>query len=115
MLSKEQQQTLTNHYQVTFDTLLNAAMDQSIPDQPILGNDEGVFLVSHVITVKYLVLKQVPDIINTINREETNTVNELYHWILQQLTDTCRMARRSVRTALKILPTNADIATKLCA
>lgn len=115
MLSKEQQQTLTNHYQVTFDTLLNAAMDQSIPDQPILRNDEGVFLVSHVITTKYLVLKQVPDIISVINREEADTANELYHWILQQLTDTCRMARRSVRAALKMLPTNADIATKLCA
>lgn len=115
MLSKEQQQTLTNHYQVTFDTLLNTAMDQSIPDQPILGNDEGVFLVSHVITVKYLVLKQVPDIISVINREEADTANELYHWILRQLTDTCRMARRSVRAALKMLPTNADIATKLCA
>ena len=117
MLSKEQQQTLTNHYKVTLDVLLNAAMDQTSGTQlvPMPARHEQLGLVSQVVALKCVVLKQVPDIISVINREEADTANELYHWILRQLTDTCRMARRSVRAALKMLPTNADIATKLCA
>lgn len=117
MLSKEQQQILTNHYQVTFETLLNAAMDQTSDVQlmPMPARYEQLGLVSQVVALKCVVLPQVPDIIKLINREEDDAANELYHWILRQLTDTCRMARRSVRAALKMLPTNADIATKLCA
>lgn len=117
MLSKEQQQTLTNHYKVTLDVLLNTAMDQTSGTQlvPMPARYEQLGLVSQVVALKCVVLKQVPDIISVINREGADTANELYHWILRQLTDTCRMARRSVRAALKMLPTNADIATKLCA
>lgn len=115
MLSKEQQQTLTNHYQATFDALLNAAVDQISDTQLMPARYEQLGLVSRVVALKCVVLPQVPDIIKLINREEADTANELYHWILRQLTDTCRMARRSVRAALKMLPTNADIATKLCA
>lgn len=117
MLSKEQQQILTNHYQVTFETLLNAAMDQTSDVQlmPMPARYEQLGLVSQVVALKCVILPQVPDIIKLINREEDDAANELYHWILRQLTDTCRMARRSVRAALKMLPTNADIATKLCA
>lgn len=115
MLSAKQEDTLTKHYQATFDALLNAAMDQTLDTQPMPARYEQLGLVSRVVALKCVVLPQVPDIIKLINREEADTANELYHWILRQLTDACRMARRSVRTAIKMLPTNADITTKLCA
>ena len=115
MLSKEQQQTLTKHYQATFDVLLNAAMDQTLDTQPMPARYEQLGLVSRVVALKCVVLKQVPDIISVINREEADTANELYDWLLQQLSEASRTARRSVRAALKTLPTNVDIATKLCA
>lgn len=92
-------------------------MDQTSDVQlmPMPARYEQLGLVSQVVALKCVVLPQVPDIIKLINREEDDAANELYHWILRQLTDTCRMACRSVRAALKMLPTNADIATKLCA
>ena len=115
MLSKEQQQTLTNHYQAAFDTLLNAAMDQTSDTQLMPARYEQLGLVSQVVALKCVVLNRMPDIIKLLNQEEADRTSELYDWLLQQLTDTCLMARRSVRAALKMLPTNADIATKLCA
>ena len=77
MLSKEQQQTLTNHYQVTFETLLNAAMDQKSDVQlmPMPARYEQLGLVSQVVALKCVVLPQVPDIIKLINREEDDAAN----------------------------------------
>ena len=77
MLSKEQQQTLTNHYQVTFETLLNAAMDQTSDTQLMPVRCEQLGLVSQVVALKCVVLPQVPDIIKLINREEADRASEL--------------------------------------
>ena len=115
MLSKEQQQTLTNHYQVTFETLLNAAMDQASDTQLMPVRCEQLGLVSQVVALKCVVLPQVPDIIKLINREEADRASELYDWLLQQLSEASRTARRSVRAAIRKVPSNVDICQRVCA
>lgn len=115
MLSKEQQQTLTNHYQVTFETLLNAAMDQTSDTQLMPVRCEQLGLVSQVVALKCVVLPQVPDIIKLINREEADRASELYDWLLQQLSEASRTARRSVRAAIRKVPSNVDICQRVCA
>lgn len=115
MLSKEQQQILTNHYQVTFETLLNAAMDQTSDTQLMPVRCEQLGLVSQVVALKCVVLPQVPDIIKLINREEADRASELYDWLLQQLSEASRTARRSVRAAIRKVPSNVDICQRVCA
>lgn len=114
MLSKEQQQTLTKNYQAVFDVLLNTAMDQALDTQCMPARYEQLGLVSQVVALKCVVLPQVPDIIKLINREEADQASELYDWLLQQLSEASQTAHRSVRAAIRQVPTNADIATKLC-
>lgn len=114
MLSKEQQQTLTKHYQATFDVRLNAAMDQTLDTQPMPARYEQLGLVSRVVALKCVVLPQVPDIIKLINREEADRAAELYDWLLQQLSEASRTARRSVRAAIRKVPSNVDICQRVC-
>ena len=114
MLSAKQADTLTKNYQATFDALLNAAVDQMSDTQLMPARDERLGLVSQVVALKCVVLPQVPDIIKLINREEADRANDLYHWLLQQLSEASRTARRSVRTAIKKVPSNADICQRVC-
>lgn len=115
MLSAKQEDTLTKSYQETFDVLLNVVMDQSPDNQLEYNYAEQMGLVSHVVALKCVVLNQMSDIIKLLNREEADRAADVYDWLLQQLSKARQTACRSVRTALKILPTNVDIATKLCA
>ena len=115
MLSAKQADTLTKNYQATFDALLNAAVDQMSDTQLMPARDEQLGLVSQVVALKCVVLPQVPDIIKLINREEADRASELYDWLLQQLSKASRTARRSVRTAIKKVPSNVDICQRVCA
>ena len=114
MLSAKQADTLTKNYQATFDALLNAAVDQMSDTQLMPARYEQLGLVSQVAALKCVVLPQVPDIIKLINREEADHAADLYHWLLQQLSEASRTARRSVRTAIKKVPSNADICQRVC-
>lgn len=114
MLSAKQADTLTKNYQAAFDALLNTAMDQISDTQLMPARDEQLGLVSQVVALKCVVLPQVPDIIKLINREEADRANDLYHWLLQQLSEASQTARRSVRTAIKKVPSNADICQRVC-
>lgn len=115
MLSANQEDTLTKSYQATFDALLNAAMDQISDTQLMPARDEQLGLVSQVVALKCVVLKRVPDIIKLINREEADRAADLYYWLLQQLSEVRRTARRSVRAAIKQVPSSADICQRVCA
>lgn len=115
MLSAKQEDTLTKNYHAAFDVLLNAAMDQTLDAQPMPARDEQLGLVSQVVTLKCVVLKQVPDIIKLINREEADRADDLYCWLLQQLSAVSRTARRSVRAAIRKVPSNVDICQRVCA
>ena len=115
MLSAKQEDKLTKSYQATFDTLLNAAMDQTSDTQLMPARYEQLGLISRVVALKCVVLPQVPDIIKLINREEADRAAELYDWLLQQLSDTSQTAHRSVRTAIKKVPSNVDICQRVCA
>lgn len=115
MLSANQEDTLTKSYQATFDALLNAAMDQISDTQLMPARDEQLGLVSQVVALKCVVLKRVPDIIKLINREEADRAADLYYWLLQQLSEARRTARRSVRAAIKQVPSSADICQRVCA
>lgn len=66
MLSAKQEDTLTKNYQAVFDTLLNAAMDQTLDTQFMPARYEQLGLVSQVVALKCVVLPQVPDIIKLI-------------------------------------------------
>lgn len=114
MLSAKQADTLTKSYQAAFDTLLNAAMDQISDTQLMPARYEQLGLVSQVVALKCVVLNRMPDIIKLLNREEADRANDLYHWLLQQLSEASRTARRSVRTAIKKVPSNADICQRVC-
>lgn len=116
MLSAKQEDTLTKNYQATFGTLLNAAMDQT-PDvqlMPTPVRTEQLGLVSQVVALKCVVLPQVPDIIKLINREEADRAVDLYHWLLQQLSEASQTAHRSVRAAIRKVPSNVDICQRVC-
>ena len=115
MLSAKQEDTLVKSYQATFDTLLNAAMDQISDTQLMPARDEQLSLVSQVVALKCVVLPQVPDIVKLINREEADRVDDLYCWLLQQLSEASRTARRSVRAAIRKVPSNVDICQRVCA
>ena len=114
MLSANQADTLTKSYQAAFDALLNAAMDQTSDTQLMPARDEQLGLVSQVVALKCVVLPQVPDIIKLINREEADRADDLYHWLLQQLSEASRTAHRSVHTAIKKVPSNVDICQRAC-
>lgn len=115
MLSANQEDTLTKRYQATFDTLLNAAADQMSDTQLMPARDEQLGLVSQVVALKCVVLSQVPDIIKLISREEADRADDLYCWLLQQLSKARRTARRSVRAAIRRVPSNVDICQRVCA
>lgn len=117
MLSAKQADALTKSYQAVFDALLNAAMDQTSDVQlmPMPVRTEQLGLVSQVVALKCVVLKQVPDIIKLLNQEDTDRAAELYDWLLQQLSEASRTARRSVRAAIRQVPSNADICQQACA
>lgn len=115
MLSTKQADTLTKSYQAAFDVLLNAAVDQISDTQLMPARDEQLGLVSQVVALKCVVLPQVPDIIKLINREEADQATDLCNWLLQQLSDASRTARRSVRTAIRKVPSNVDICQRVCA
>lgn len=116
MLSANQADTLTKSYQAAFDVLLNAAMDQTSDVQlmPTSVRTEQLGLVSRVVALKCVVLPQVPDIIKLINREDADRVDDLYHWLLQQLSEVRRIARRNVRVAIRQVPSSADICQRVC-
>lgn len=114
MLSAKQADTLTKNYQASFDTLLNAAMDQTLDTQFTPARDEQLGLVSQVVALKCVVLPQVPDIIKLINREEADQASDLYHWLLQQLSEASQTAHRSVRAAIRKVPSNVDICQRVC-
>lgn len=114
MLSANQADTLTKHYQATFDALLNAAVDQTSDTQLMPARDERLGLVSQVVALKCVVLPQVPDIIKLINQEEADRAAELYDWLLHQLSEASRTARRSVRAAIRQVPSNVDICQRIC-
>lgn len=114
MLSAKQEDTLTKHYQTTFDVLLNTAVDQTLNAQPMPVRTEQLGLVSQVVALKCVVLPQVPDIIKLINREEADRAADLYHWLLQQLSDVSQTAHRSVRAAIRQVPSNVDICQRVC-
>lgn len=115
MLSAKQADTLTKHYQATFDTLLNAAVDQISDTQLMPARYEQLGLVSQVVALKCVVLPQVPDIIKLINREEADRADDLYCWLLQQLSEASRTARRSVHAAIRKVPSSAGICQRVCA
>lgn len=115
MLSAKQEDTLAKRYQATFDVLLNAAMDQTLDTQFTPARYEQLGLVSQVVALKCVVLPQVPDIITLINREEVDRAADLYHWLLQQLSEASRIAHRSVHTAIRQVPSNVDICQRVCA
>lgn len=116
MLSAKREDTLTKNYQATFDTLLNAAMDQTSDVQlmPMPVRTEQLGLVSQVVALKCVVLPQVPDIIKLINREEADQASELYDWLMQRLSEARRTAHRSVRAAIRKVPSNVDICQRVC-
>lgn len=114
MLSAKQEDKLTKSYQAAFDVLLNAAMDQTLDTQFMPARDEQLGLVSQVVALKCVVLPQVPDIIKLINREEADRANDLYHWLLQQLSEASQTAHRSVRAAIRKVPSNVDICQRVC-
>ena len=114
MLSAKQADTLTKNYQATFDALLNTAVDQISDTQLMPARYEQLGLVSRIVALKCVVLPQVPDIIKLINREEADRANDLYRWLLQRLSEASRTARRSVRTAIKKVPSNVDICQRVC-
>ena len=114
MLSAKQEDTLAKSYQATFGTLLNAAMDQTLGTQLMPARYEQLGLVSQVVALKCVVLPQVPDIITLINREEADHAADLYHWLLQRLSEASRTARRSVRAAIRQVPSNVDICQRVC-
>ena len=115
MLSAKQEDTLTKSYQATFDTLLNAAMDQISDTQLMPARYEQLGLVSQVVALKCVVLPQVPGIIKLINQEDTDRAADLYHGLLQQLSKASRTARRSVHAAIRKVPSNVDICQQVCA
>ena len=117
MLSAKQEDTLTKNYQATFDALLNEAMGQisDIDTQFMPARYAQLDLVSQVVALKCVVLPQVPDIIKLINREEADRAADLYHWLLQQLSEASQAARRSVRTAIRKVPSSVDICQRVCA
>lgn len=114
MLSAKQADTLTKNYQAAFDVLLNAAVDQTLNAQPMPVRTEQLGLVSQVVALKCVVLPQVPDIIKLINREEADRAADLYHWLLQQLSEASQTAHRSVRAAIRQVPSNVDICQRVC-
>lgn len=116
MLSAKQEDTLTKNYQAAFDVLLNAAMDQTSDVQlmPMPVRTEQLGLVSHIVTLKYVVLNRVPDIIKLLNQEDTDRAAELYDWLLQQLSEVRRTARRNVRVAIRQVPSSVDICQRVC-
>lgn len=114
MLSAKQEDTLTKNYQAAFDVLLNAAMDQALDTQFMPARYEQLGLVSQVVALKCVVLPQVPDIIKLINREEADRAADLYHWLLQQLSEASQTAHRSVRAAIRKVPSNVDICQRVC-
>lgn len=114
MLSANQADTLTKSYQAAFDTLLNAAMDQISDTQLMPARYEQLGLVSQVVALKCVVLNRVPDIIKLLNHEEADRTAELYDWLLQQLSEASRTARRSVRAAIRQVPSSADICQRVC-
>ena len=115
MLSANQADTLTKSYQAAFDVLLNAAMDQTPDVQliPMPVRTEQLGLISQVVTLKCVVLKRVPDIIKLLNQEDTDRAAELYDWLLQQLSEVRRTARRSVRVAIRQVPSSVDICQRV--
>ena len=115
MLSAKQEDTLTKSYQATFDTLLNEAMGQISDTQLMPARYEQLGLVSQAVALKCIVLPQVPDIFKLINREEADRAADLYHWLLQQLSEASQTARRSVRAAIRQVPSNVDICQRVCA
>lgn len=114
MLSAKQEDTLMKSYQATFDVLLNTAMDQALDTQPMPARCEQLGLVSQVVALKCVVLPQVPDIIKLINREEADRAADLYHWLLQQLSEASQTAHRSVHTAIRKVPSNVGICQRVC-
>lgn len=114
MLSANQADMLTKSYQAAFDALLNAAMDQISDTQLMPARYEQLGLVSQVVALKCVVLNQVPDIIKLLNQEEADHAAELYDWLLQQLSEASRTARRSVRAAIRQVPSSADICQRVC-
>lgn len=114
MLSAKQEDTLTKNYQATFDVLLNTAMDQALDTQFTPARYEQLGLVSQVVALKCVVLPQVPDIIKLINREEADHASELYDWLMQQLSEASQTAHRSVRAAIRKVPSNVDICQRVC-
>lgn len=114
MLSANQADMLTKSYQAAFDTLLNAAMDQISDTQLMPARYEQLGLVSQVVALKCVVLNRVPDIIKLLNQEEADQAVELYDWLLQQLSEASRTARRSVRTAIRQVPSSADVCWRIC-
>lgn len=115
MLSANQADTLTKSYQAVFDTLLNEAMDQISDTQLMPARYEQLGLVSQVIALKCVVLNRMPDIIKLLNQEEADRTTELYDWLLQQLSEASQTARRSVRAAIRQVPSSADICQRVCA
>lgn len=114
MLSANQADTLTKNYQAAFDVLLNAAVDQALDTQPMPVRIEQLGLVSQVVALKCVVLKQVPEIIELLKREEADRAVDLYDWLLQQLSEVRQTARRSVRVAIRQVPSNVDICQRVC-
>lgn len=114
MLSAKQEDTLAKNYQATFDVLLNTAMDQALDTQFMPARYEQLGLVSQVVALKCVVLPQVPDIIKLINREEADRAADLYHWLLQQLSEASQTAHRSVRAAIRKVPSDVDICQRVC-
>lgn len=114
MLSAKQADTLTKNYQAAFDVLLNTAMDQTLDTQFMPARCEQLGLVSQVVALKCVVLPQVPDIIKLINREEADRAADLYYWLLQQLSEASQTVRRSVRAAIRKVPSNVDICQRVC-
>ena len=115
MLSANQADTLTKSYQAAFGTLLNAAMDQISDTQLMPARYAQLGLVSQVIALKCVILNRMPDIIKLMNQEEADRTTELYDWLLQQLSEASRTARRSVRAAIRQVPSSADICQRVCA
>lgn len=114
MLSAKQADTLTKNYQAAFDVLLNEAMGQISDAQLMPARYEQLGLVSQVVALKCVVSPQVPDIIKLINREEADRAAELYDWLLQQLSEASQTAHRSVRAAIRQVPSNVDICQRVC-
>lgn len=115
MLSANQEDTLTKNYQATFDVLLNEAMGQMSDTQLMPARYEQLGLVSQIVALKCVVLPQVPDIIKLINREEADRADDLYCWLLQQLSEASQTACRSVRAAIRKVPLNVDVCQQACA